>query len=227
MTEKAPARSSKRNGDAQLHLDLSATLGKGGAGLEKLREEAAHCKACHLWKNATQTVFGAGPTDATMMLVGEQPGDQEDLAGQPFVGPAGEVLNRALIDAGVDRTHVYVTNAVKHFKFEPRGKRRLHQKPDASEISACRRWLEQERELIKPRVIVALGATAARSVLNRTVRLMAERGAPLPGENGETVLLTVHPSYLLRLPDPESKHAQYAVFVRDLKRAASFASGAR
>ena len=179
MIKKIATQPPKSTDQGQSQLPLSVDEGSGSGTLEKLREKAAHCQRCHLWETATQTVFGAGPADAGMMLVGEQPGDQEDLAGEPFVGPAGDVLDRALRDAGIDRAQVYVTNAVKHFKFEPRGKRRLHQKPDVSEITACRWWLEEERRLIKPRVIVALGATAARGVLSRTVRLMAERGKPI------------------------------------------------
>ena len=185
-----------------------------------LAEAARSCKQCPLWGPATQTVFGQGPATASLMLVGEQPGDQEDLAGEPFVGPAGELVDRALAAANIDRGRVYVTNAVKHFKFTPRGKRRLHQKPNTGEVKACRFWLENELRLVAPKVVVALGATAAQSVLNRSVRLMQERGEPIPGDNGETVMLTVHPSYLLRLPDKTTKDAQYAAFVADLKRAA-------
>lgn len=218
MIAKAPTAPSKRSWRAIPNRVSEETMVEGAA-LERLRAEAAHCRACPLWERATQTVFGAGPPDARLMLVGEQPGDQEDLAGEPFVGPAGEVLNRAMTDAGIDRGLVYVTNAVKHFKFTPRGKRRLHQKPDLSEIAACRRWLDAERKLLKPRIIVALGATAARSLLNRPVRLLAERGQPIPGENGEAIFLTVHPSYLLRLPDPAAKREQYSLFVRDLMAA--------
>jgi uracil-DNA glycosylase family protein len=191
--------------------------------LNQLRAAAAGCKACPLWEPATQTVFGKGAPHAKLMLVGEQPGDQEDLAGEPFVGPAGEVLRRALAEAGIERGEVYVTNAVKHFKFEPRGKWRIHEKPNAGEIKACRWWLEQERALIRPRIIVALGATAGRSVLDRPVRLLVERGEPIAGDSGETILLTVHPSYLLRLPDEQRKREEYAVFVRDLRRAAALA----
>jgi uracil-DNA glycosylase family protein len=194
------------------------------ADLAEMRGEAAHCKACPLWGPATQTVFGRGPEGATLMLVGEQPGDQEDLAGEPFVGPAGELLDRALAASGIDRRQVYVTNAVKHFKFVPRGKRRLHQKPNLSEVRACRFWLEGEFRLVRPRVVVALGATAAQSVLNRSVRLMRERGQPIPGGNDETILLTVHPSYLLRLPDKRARDEQYAAFVGDLRQAASLAA---
>jgi DNA polymerase len=186
--------------------------------LARIAAEAASCRRCPLWANATQTVFGEGPADAAMMLVGEQPGDQEDLAGRPFVGPAGQILDRALHAAGVDRGGVYVTNAVKHFKFVPRGKRRIHQKPDGGEIVACRFWLDQERTEIRPRVIVLMGATAARAVLGRVVTIGRERGRPIP-LGDETALVTVHPSYLLRLPDEESKQREYALFVADLRQA--------
>src|ERR1700734_2544174 len=156
----------------------------GTDSLDRLRREAASCRACPLWKNATQTVFGEGPSDAQIMLVGEQPGDREDLAGRPFVGPAGLLLNRALADAGVDRARVYVTNAVKHFKFEPRGKRRLHKRPNASEIRICRRWLFDEIEAIGPRLIVALGATAAQGLTGRAIPVQSNRGAVLDAANG-------------------------------------------
>jgi DNA polymerase len=191
--------------------------------IAELREAAKSCKRCPLWGPATQTVFGRGPDTAALMLVGEQPGDQEDLAGEPFVGPAGALLDRALAAAGIDRTAIYVTNAVKHFKFTPRSKRRLHQKPNLSEIRACRVWLESEFRLVEPEVIVALGATAAQSVLSRPVRLMQERGHPIEGNGGATILLTVHPSYLLRLPDPDAKTAQYAAFLADLRQAGKLA----
>jgi DNA polymerase len=192
--------------------------------LEELRAKAKHCKACPLWEPATQTVFGAGPARAKLMLVGEQPGDQEDRAGEPFVGPAGGVLNRALKDAAIDRSTVYVTNAVKHFKFTQRGKVRLHQKPTVSEIKACHFWLDEERRLIRPPVIIAMGATAARSVLGRTVKLMSERGQPIEGPEGTSIWLTVHPSYLLRVPDAASKKQQYDTFVSDLRQAARLAA---
>jgi DNA polymerase len=195
----------------------------GGNPLDVLRADAAGCRACPLWEMGTQTVFGEGTAHAAMMLVGEQPGDQEDLAGKPFVGPAGEVLSRALGEAGIERGALYVTNAVKHFKFEPRGKRRIHQKPNTGEISACRWWFEQERALVTPKVIVALGATAARSVLDRPVKLLAERGQPI-ADGRETVVLTVHPSYLLRMPDPQRKREAFAAFVSDLRRAAELAT---
>ena len=186
--------------------------------LAALAEEAAGCRLCPLWQPATQTVFGQGPVDARMMIVGEQPGDQEDLAGLPFVGPAGHMLDRALHEAGIERSTVYVTNAVKHFKFEPRGKRRIHATPDRSEIEVCRFWLDQEREVIKPGLIVLLGASAARAVLGRTVTISRERGRPIPLEDGQA-FVTVHPSYLLRLPDEDSKRREYGAFVNDLKAA--------
>ncbi len=186
-----------------------------------LAAEAATCQLCDLYKHATQTVFGEGPPDARLMLVGEQPGDQEDLAGRPFVGPAGQMLDRALAEAGIDRSTVYVTNAVKHFKFEPRGKRRIHATPDRSEIQVCRFWLDQERALVKPAVTILLGASAARAVLGRTVTISRERGRPIPLEGGQ-VMVTVHPSYLLRLPDQESQAREYAAMVSDLRLAASW-----
>jgi probable DNA metabolism protein len=187
-----------------------------------LREEAAHCTRCHLYRHATQTVFGEGPVDAPLMLVGEQPGDQEDLAGHPFVGPAGQVLDRALAEAGIDRGKTYLTNAVKHFKFEQRGKRRIHSRPDAGEISACRWWLDQERALVRPQVTVALGATAARALLGRTVTISRERGRAIElAEGGGEAWITVHPSFLLRMPDADRKAEEYTRFVADLRRAAA------
>jgi uracil-DNA glycosylase len=188
--------------------------------LKMLREEAAHCRACPLWKNATQTVFGEGPQHAQVVLVGEQPGDKEDLAGKPFVGPAGLMLDRALKDAGIDRKKVYVTNAVKHFKFVPRGKIRLHQKPTTPEIKACRQWYEQELASIRPALVVAMGATAAQSVFGRMTPINKNRGRLIDLEDGIQALVTVHPSYLLRQPDAEAKAREYARFVGDLKIAA-------
>ncbi len=186
--------------------------------LEHLRREAASCRACPLWKNATQTVFGEGPSDAQIMLVGEQPGDREDLAGRPFVGPAGLLLNRALADAGVNRARVYVTNAVKHFKFEPRGKRRLHKRPNAGEIKVCStRWLLGEIEAVAPQLIVALGATAAQSLAGRPVPVQSNRGEMLELASGLRVLITVHPSALLRLRDEKDKREAYDAFVQDLR----------
>ncbi|HEU0066461.1 MAG TPA: UdgX family uracil-DNA binding protein [Sphingomonas sp.] len=201
-----------------------AVGGNSDAAWAALRDEAKGCTRCPLYKPATQTVFGEGPVDAAMMFVGEQPGDQEDLAGRPFVGPAGRLFDRALAEAGVDRARTYVTNAVKHFKFEQRGKRRIHAKPGAGEIEACRWWIEQEQMLIRPQVTVALGATAARSLFGRVVTIGRERGRAmaLPGDSGApggTAWITVHPSYLLRLPDKAQADEEYARFVGDLKAA--------
>src|SRR3954454_11083483 len=177
--------------------------------LKMLREEATHCRACPLWKNATQTVFGEGPQHAQIVLVGEQPGDKEDLAGKPFVGPAGLMLDRALKEAGIDRSKVYVTNAVKHFKFVPRGKIRLHQKPTTPEIRACRQWYERELASIKPELVVAMDATAAQSVFGKITPINKSRGRLLDLNEGTRALVTVHPSYLLRLPDAEAKAQEY------------------
>jgi len=185
--------------------------------LTALRAEAADCRACPLWKDATQTVFGEGPRTAPVMLVGEQPGDKEDLAGKPFVGPAGQMLDRALHEAGIDRTKVYVTNAVKHFKFVPRGKIRLHQKPNTPEIKACRQWYERELNSIKPDLVVAMGATAAQSVFGKITPINKSRGRLIDLEDGTKALVTVHPSYLLRLPDEDAKAREYERFVDDLK----------
>ncbi|NOJ45603.1 UdgX family uracil-DNA binding protein [Bradyrhizobium archetypum] len=188
--------------------------------IETLREEAADCRACHLYKHATQTVFGEGRQTARIMLVGEQPGDKEDIAGKPFVGPAGQMLDRALEEAGIDRRKVYVTNAVKHFKFVPRGKIRLHQKPNTPEIKACRQWYERELAAIKPDLVVAMGATAAQSVFGKITPINKNRGRTIGLDDGTQALVTVHPSYLLRLPDAESKAREYQRFVQDLKIAA-------
>jgi uracil-DNA glycosylase family protein len=188
--------------------------------LDSLREQASTCRACPLWKDATQTVFGEGPPHARLMLVGEQPGDKEDLAGHPFVGPAGQMLDRALEEAGIDRATVYVTNAVKHFKFFPRGKFRLHQKPTTPEIRACRPWYERELAAIKPELVVALGATAAQCVFGKTTPINKNRGRLIDLADGISALVTVHPSYLLRLPDEAAKASEYERFVDDLKIAA-------
>ena len=192
-----------------------------GSSLKTLREEASRCRACHLWKNATQTVFGEGPQDAQVMLVGEQPGDKEDLAGKPFVGPAGLMLDRALEEAGIDRKTAYVTNAVKHFKFVTRGKIRLHQKPNTQEIRACRQWYERELATIKPDLVVAMGATAAQCVFGKITPINKNRGRLIDIEDGIKAMVTVHPSYLLRLPDAEAKAREYQRFVEDLKMAAA------
>jgi len=188
--------------------------------LMDLRAEAADCRACPLWKDATQTVFGEGPSRAQLMLVGEQPGDKEDLAGKPFVGPAGNMLDRALEEAGIEREKVYVTNAVKHFKYVPRGKIRLHQKPATPEIRACRQWYERELAAVQPDLVVAMGATAAQSVLGKITPINKNRGRMIASEDGTRVLVTVHPSYLLRLPDEDAKAREYERFVDDLKLAA-------
>jgi DNA polymerase len=189
--------------------------------LTRLREEAADCRACHLWKDATQTVFGEGPAHAPVMLVGEQPGDKEDLAGKPFVGPAGQMLDRALKDAGIDRGQTYVTNAVKHFKFVPRGKIRLHQKPNTPEIRACRQWYERELATLNPSLVVAMGTTAAQSVFGKITPINKARGRLIDMGDGRKALVTVHPSYLLRLPDEDAKAREYERFVDDLKIAAA------
>jgi uracil-DNA glycosylase family protein len=192
------------------------------ADLETVRAEAAQCQDCPLWKHATQTVFGEGPDDAALMLVGEQPGDKEDIAGRPFVGPAGKLLDRALADAGIERKKTYVTNAVKHFKFTPRGKIRLHQRPNAGEIKVCNPWLARERAIIRPKLIVALGASAAHGVFGKAMAIGRNRGRVMELEDGGKALITVHPSYLLRMFDAD-KAREYAKFVADLKLAAPFA----
>jgi uracil-DNA glycosylase len=194
--------------------------------LRALRASALSCRACPLWRDATQTVFGDGPADARIVLIGEQPGDQEDLSGQPFVGPAGRLLDRALAQAGIDRARTYVTNAVKHFKFEPRGKRRLHKKPNDAELLACHPWLERELELLSPALIVVLGASAARSIFGRATPIEKNRGRVLtPAVHGTAwpadLLVTVHPSFLLRVPDPD-RAAAFDKFVHDLALARDY-----
>jgi probable DNA metabolism protein len=203
-------------------LAMVATAAVGGnitRSWQALRDEASACTRCDLHRCATQTVFGEGPLDARMMVVGEQPGDNEDLEGRPFVGPAGQMFDRAIADAGIDRSALYVTNAVKHFKFEQRGKRRIHDKPNAGEISACRWWYEQERLLLKPALTIALGATAARQMLGKPVTIAATRGRPLDLAEGGKGWVTIHPSYLLRLPDKARAEDEYTAFVADLKGA--------
>ena len=194
-----------------------STNSQASSKLDELGREAASCRACPLWKDATQTVFGEGPLNADVMFVGEQPGDREDREGRPFIGPARLLLDKALIEAGVDRKRVYVTNAVKHFKFEPRGKRRLHKRPNASEIKICRRWLFQEIEAISPRLIVALGATAAQGLVGKVIPVQSNRGSVLTAESGLRVFVTIHPSALLRLQGEEAKRSGYASFVNDLR----------
>ncbi len=200
----------------------SATASKIPLDLDAARAQARDCTACDLYRNATQTVFGEGPRDARVVIVGEQPGDQEDLTGHPFVGPAGRVLDEALAEAGITRSRVYVTNAVKHFKNEPRGKRRIHKKPSDAEIDACHPWLERELAAIAPPLVIALGATAVRAVLGRALPILANRGRLIELTPTMHVLLTVHPSYLLRVP-PENRDAEHARFVADLKVAARYA----
>jgi uracil-DNA glycosylase family protein len=194
------------------------------SSLAEVRDAAGECKACHLYKRATQTVFGEGRKDALIMLVGEQPGDYEDREGKPFVGPAGKIMDQALEEAGIDRKEVYVTNAVKHFKWEPRGKRRIHQKPNSREIAACRPWLEAELRLVKPKLLVCLGATAAQTVFGPSFRVTRERGKVLSSKLAQRTLATVHPSSLLRQPDEESRQREYERFVVDLRTARRAAS---
>ena len=190
-----------------------------GVSLRTVAKAARNCRACPLYKRATQTVFGEGPKNAQVMLLGEQPGDQEDLAGKPFVGPAGRLLERALEKAGINRNEVYVTNTVKHFKWEPRGKRRIHQKPNSREIAACRPWLEAELRLVRPEVLVCLGATAAQAIFGPSFRVTRDRGKILKSEIAPKVIATVHPSSLLRQPDEESREREYERFVLDLRAA--------
>src|SRR3989441_1393044 len=194
------------------------------SNLKEVREAARHCTACPLYKTGTQTVFGEGPKTPALMLVGEQPGDYEDIAGKPFVGPAGKILDQALEESGIDRTKVYVTNAVKHFKWEPRGKRRIHQKPNSREIAACRPWLEAELRLVKPKLLVCLGATAAQAIFGPSFRVTRERGKVLSSKLAPRVLATVHPSSLLRQPDEASRQREYKLFVTDLRAALRAAS---
>jgi DNA polymerase len=189
--------------------------------LEQLREEAANCRACPLWQTGTQTVFGEGPEDAPLMFVGEQPGDQEDKEGRPFVGPAGRIFDNALEEAGIDRAESYVTNAVKHFKWEARGKRRIHAKPTWSETMACRPWLEAEIEVVRPKVLVCLGATAAQSLLGKQFRVTKQRGEWIESDWAEHVTATIHPSAILRQRDEESRRTEMAKLVADLKKVAA------
>ncbi len=189
--------------------------------LKSVRDASQDCRACDLYKRGTQTVFGEGPSKAEVMFVGEQPGDAEDLAGHPFVGPAGRLLDKALDEVGIDRSRVYVTNVVKHFKWEPRGKRRIHAKPNGAEIAACRPWLETEIALVKPRVLVALGATAAQALLGKSFKVTQHRGQFVASPLAPRVTATVHPSSILRAQDDESRHAEMKRFVEDLARVAA------
>ena len=185
--------------------------------LTALREAAANCRGCSLYRNATQTVFGEGPRSAEVVMVGEQPGDQEDRRGKPFVGPAGRVLGEALEEAGIDRGDVYITNVVKHFKFQTRGKRRIHKRPSMAEVAACRPWLEAELQAIRPTALVALGATAAQDLFGRSFRVTKQRGRPLDSDLARLVMASVHPSSILRAPDEETRREEYGLFVADLR----------
>jgi uracil-DNA glycosylase len=202
--------------------ETAAPLVPPRPSLPKLRKAAAGCKACPLWKTGTQTVFGEGPTKADAMFVGEQPGDQEDQIGRPFVGPAGKLFDRALEEVGLDRSTAYVTNVVKHFKWTARGKRRIHQKPNWSEIAACRPWLDAELSVVKPRVLTCLGATAAQALLGKQFRVTKQRGQPVESELAPVVIATVHPSAILRAED---RDAEFAAFVDDLRTVARYLRG--
>ena len=207
-------------------FDRTSTQARAPTSLLNLERDVQGCRRCPLWRDATQAVCGEGRSTARLMIVGEQPGDQEDLAGRPFIGPAGRLLDAALIEAGINRAEVFLTNAVKHFKHEPRGKRRLHKTPNRGEIQACRWWLDQERRLIKPRLILALGATAGLALLGRKSAVRPERGKTIEVADGDHVLLTVHPSYLLRLRDTETRLRERKAFIADLKTAARAARAA-
>jgi DNA polymerase len=203
---------------AKRHKDSAARLISDRPTLPGLRAAAAGCRACDLWKRGTQTVFGEGPRKADLMLVGEQPGDSEDVTGRPFVGPAGRLLDKALERAGIDRAAVYVTNVVKHFKWEPRGKRRIHKKPNAGEVAACRPWLDAEIALVRPQAVVCLGATAAQALLGRQFKVTAHRGEVVASALAPVVMATVHPSSLLRERDDETRHREIGRFVDDLRK---------
>lgn len=210
-----------KNSMAKISTRITAVPIPNKLTLPALRAAAAGCKACHLWKLGTQTVFGEGSATARVMMVGEQPGDKEDLQGRPFVGPAGAVLDKALAAAAIERKDVYVTNIVKHFKWEPRGKRRLHKKPNALEISACRPWLDAEIKAVKPEVVVLLGATAAQGILGSQFRVTKQRGQWLDSSIAPLVMATVHPSSILRAPDDDARHEEMRKFVADLKKVAA------
>jgi len=203
-----------RVGDASSLIPHRPTIGK-------LQEAARTCRACPLWKTGTQTVFGEGSRTAKVVFIGEQPGNDEDLAGKPFVGPAGKLLDKALVEARIDRDAVYVTNVVKHFKWEPKGKRRIHKKPNAREILACRPWLDAELAVLQPEVVVCLGATAAQALLGRDFRVSQRRGEFVESSLAEHVIATVHPSSILRAPDDETRHAEMKRFIEDLKKVAT------
>jgi DNA polymerase len=208
----APAKRMRRQDQGELSGEEEFT------SITDVREAAKRCKRCPLWKHATQTVFGDGPPTARVIFVGEQPGDQEDIAGKPFVGPAGMIFDQILEEAGIDRLITYVTNAVKHFKFEPRGKRRIHSKPNAGEIQACRWWLDKELALIKPDLAVALGATAAQSLLGKPVAVTKVRGGIVEREDGLRVFVTIHPSFILRIREAVDKKAERGRFLTDMRK---------
>jgi DNA polymerase len=208
------ARHPQETGDASPLIPHRPTIGK-------LQEAARSCRACPLWKTGTQTVFGDGSRTAKVIFVGEQPGNDEDLAGKPFVGPAGKLLDKALVEAKIDRNEVYVTNVVKHFKWEPKGKRRIHKKPNAREILACRPWLEAELSVLQPEVLICLGATAAQALLGKDFRVSQERGRFVESPLAHYVMATVHPSSILRAPDDETRHAEMKRFIADLKKIAA------
>lgn len=205
--------------------DTAAPLIPERPTIKSLQEAARNCRACPLWKKGTQTVFGDGSRKAKVMFVGEQPGNDEDLAGKPFVAPAGKLLDRALVEAGINRDEVYVTNAVKHFKWEPKGKRRIHKKPSSREILACRLWLDAELAVLKPKVVVCLGATAAQALLGKDFRVSQKRGEFIESPLAEHVVATVHPSSILRAPDDETRHAETARLIEELKKIAKVIHG--
>ncbi len=215
-----------RTEEARAERDAPPPAAAGGNGLAVLRREALSCTRCDLHRFATQTVFGEGLSTSDLVFVGEQPGDKEDLAGKPFIGPAGTLFDRALGEAGIDRARAYVTNAVKHFKFEPRGKRRIHKKPGVGEINACHHWLEEELKILRPKLTIALGASAIRSLTGQSASVLSLRGTVLTSSLAGQVFVTVHPSYLLRLPDEESQRTEYARFVDDLRAAKALAARA-
>jgi len=206
-------------------VETAAPLVPDRPTLNKLRIAAAGCTACPLWKTGTQTVFGEGAANARVVFLGEQPGNDEDLAGKPFVGPAGKLLDKCLVEAGINREDIYVTNAVKHFKWEASGKRRLHKKPNSREIAACRPWLDAELEVLKPEMLIALGATAAQAIFGKQFRVSQQRGEFIPSALAKYVMATVHPSSILRSPNDATRHEETQRFIEDLRKAAQAISG--